>query len=294
LFVLLAMTACAGSPAMAAGQPSAAAQSMSDLERNMALGAVLDMREGTQAEFGELRVLADRGVKQARAAVAADPDSAEAQYALGSWLLYGWRAVEVDRIRFDAQGNAETERVTRVLPGMSDDPEEGLAALNRASELAPGNGQYLLDYAAALMDYDRAEQAEGILTSAWAGQPELPVALKMHAGLLLSAIAEANGDLDGAREWIYSALSLDPLAAPAVERLRELDQAALEATLAPPAEAEEEAGEETETIEGTPSAPEEGAEEDWQLWEQEPPAEGDEESAAGEQPSDQAAEQEYQ
>jgi hypothetical protein len=177
---------------------------------------------------------------------------------------------------------------------MSDDPEEGLAALNRASELAPGNGQYLLDYAAALMDYDRAEQAEGILTSAWAGQPELPVALKMHAGLLLSAIAEANGDLDGAREWIYSALSLDPLAAPAVERLRELDQAALEAALAPPAEAEEEAGEETETIEGTPSAPEEGAEEDWQLWEQEPPAEGGEESAAGEQPSDQAAEQEYQ
>ena len=254
LFLLLATMVCVAMPAMAAGQGPAAAPSMSDLERSMALGAVLEMREGTQAELGELRALADRGVKQARAAVAANPDSAEAQYALGSWLLYGYRVVEVDQISFDAQGNAETERVTRVLQGMGDDPEEGLAALNKASELAPANGQYLLDYAGGLMDYDRVDQAEGILKAAWAGQPDLPVALKMRAGILLSGVAEANGDLDGAREWIYSALSLDPLAAPAVYRLRELDEAALEAALAWVEE------EELETIEGTPLAPEEGAE----------------------------------
>ena len=259
LFLLLATMVCVAMPAMAAGQGPAAAPSMSDLERSMALGAVLEMREGTQAELGELRALADRGVKQARAAVAANPDSAEAQYALGSWLLYGYRVVEVDQISFDAQGNAETERVTRVLQGMGDDPEEGLAALNKASELAPANGQYLLDYAGGLMDYDRVDQAEGILKAAWAGQPDLPVALKMRAGILLSGVAEANGDLDGAREWIYSALSLDPLAAPAVYRLRELDEAALEAALAREG-AEEVEEEELETIEGTPLAPEEGAE----------------------------------
>jgi hypothetical protein len=268
---------------------------MSDLERNLALGAVLEMREGTQAELGELRALADQGVAQAGAAVAANPGSADAQYALGSWLLYGYRVVEVDQISFDAQGNAETERVTRVLQGMGDDPEEGLAALNKASELAPANGQYLLDYAAGLMDYDRVDQAEGMLKAAWAGQPDLPVALKMRAGILLSGVAEANGDLDGAREWIYSALSLDPLAAPAVYRLRELDEAAFEAALAPsPAEAEEEAGEQPEAIEGTSSAPEEGTEEDWQLPEEEPSGEAGEESAAGEQPPDEGAESGYE
>lgn len=301
LFLLLAMTVCVAAPGMAAGQGSAAAQSISDLERSMALGAVLEMREGTQAELGELRALADRGVKQARAAVAADPGSADAQYAIGSWLLYGYRVVEVDQISFDAQGNAETERVTRVLQAMSDDPEEGMVALKRASELAPANGQYLLDYAAALMDYGRADQAEGMLKGAWAGQPELPVALKMRAGILLSGIAEANGDLDGAREWIYSALSLDPLAAPAVDLLRELDAAALEAALAPaPVEAEEEAEQQPEAVEGVPSAPEEsteeeyGGEEGWQLPQEEPAAEAGEGPAAGEQAPEEGAEPGYE
>jgi hypothetical protein len=297
LFVLLVMTACAGLPAMAAGQGTAAAQTMTDLDRNMALGAALDMRDGTEAELGELRALAERGVKQARAAIAANPDSADAQYALGSWLLYGYRVVEVDQISFDAQGNAETERVTRSLQGMGDDPEEGLAALNRASELAPANGQYLLDYAATLIDYDRADQAEGILKGTWAGQPDLPVALKMRAAILLSGIAEANDDLDGAREWIYSALSLDPIAAPAVDRLRELDEAALEAALAPSlAEAEEEAGQQPETVEGTPSAPEEsaGMEEGGQPSEEEPSAEAETGSTAGEQAPDQGAEAGYE
>jgi hypothetical protein len=244
-------------------------------------------------------VLADRGVKQAREAVAAHPDSADARYALGSWLLYGYRVADVDQISFDAQGNAQTERVMRVVQGMSDDPQEGLDALKQASELAPTNGQYLLDYAAALVDYDRADQAEGILKGVWAGQPDLPVESRMRAGVLLSSLAEADGDLNGAREWIYSALSLDPLAAPAVERLREIDAAALAAALAPPAPAAEAGGEteeQPELVEPTPSVPgdaEEGAgmEEGAQPSGEQPAGELEQGSAGEEQAPEQGAEQ---
>jgi hypothetical protein len=67
----------------------------------------------------------------------------------------------------------------------------------------------------------------------------------MYAGLLLSDISAAQGDLSGARQWIYTALSLDPTAAGAVERLRLLDAAqAAEAAEALLAETEEAISEE--------------------------------------------------
>ncbi len=264
--------ACLALPAMA-GSSSPAAQSMGDLDRNAALGAVLVMRPGTRAELDELRLLADRGEKLARQAVASSPDSADAQYALGSWLLYGYKPVESDQISFDAQGNARTEQATRVVQGLKDDPTEGLAALKQASDLAPTNTGYLLDYAAALMDYDRADDAEGILEQIWAGKAGLAVQHRIRAGMLLSAIAENSGDLDGAREWIYSALSLDPLVAPAIERLRDLDYSITEAAIAAQWEPEE-----PEVLEPTPSMPDEGVGEEQrpeqgadQLYEEAPP-----------------------
>ncbi|MFB3882018.1 MAG: hypothetical protein ACE149_12195 [Armatimonadota bacterium] len=286
LCCLLAIMAIAILPASAAEQTSALTQSISDFNRNTALGAVLELRPGTTAELDELRVLADRGLKAAQQAAAADPKSADAQYALGSWLLYGYQAVESEETSFDAAGNATTQPITRVVQGLTDDPEEGLGALKSATELAPANGEYLLDYGAALLDYDEPDRAEAVLKGIWAGRPELSVQYKMRAALLLSTIAEGNGDLDGAREWIYSALALDPETAPAVDRLRQLDAevlaAAIAAATAPPAEEEE-----TQTVEPEPEAPEQ---------EEAPSEEGGYpgETQGGGQTSDQSAEGTYE
>ena len=60
----------------------------------------------------------------------------------------------------------------------------------------------------------------------------------MRAGLLLSDVSVAEGNLDGARGWIYTALSLDPVGASAVERLRHLDVAQVAEMLAAAAAAE--------------------------------------------------------
>jgi hypothetical protein len=218
-----ACVAWAGEPA--APGPAAITAGMRDFERNVALGAILETRAGTSAELGELRLLADRGLKAAQDLAAKNPESADAQYLLGSWLLYGYRVVTVDQIAFDATRGARTETVNRIIQGLSDDPQPGLDALKRSTELAPNNGDHLLDYGAALLDWDRMFEAAGILKGIWAGQPPLSQAQKMRAGILLSGVSEAQGDLAAAREWIYSALSLDPEAAEAVEHLRHLDAA---------------------------------------------------------------------
>jgi tetratricopeptide (TPR) repeat protein len=213
---------------------------MRDFERNATLGAALTMRVGLPEEFEEVQQLAERGLAAARQAVARQPGSAEAQYLLGSWLLYGYQVVEVRRITSDPVGGEHTEIEPRVVLGLSDTPDEGLAALLRAAELAPKNGQYLLDYATALMDCDRVSQALPVLKKAWAGEPELRPEEKMLAGLLLSDAYAYEGQLDQAREWVYAALSLDPAAAKAIERLRHLDAAqaaAVEAALDDAAEA---------------------------------------------------------
>ena len=213
---------------------------MRDFERNATLGAALTMRAGLPTEFEEVQQLAERGLAAARQAVAGQPGSAEAQYLLGSWLLYGYQVIEVRRITSDPVGGERTEIEPRVALGLSDTPDEGLAALLRAAELAPKNGQYLLDYATALMDCDRVSQALPVLKKAWAGEPELKPEEKMLAGLLLSDAYAYEGQLDQAREWVYAALSLDPAAAKAIERLRHLDAtqaAAVEAALDDAAEA---------------------------------------------------------
>ncbi len=224
--VLVVSTACVCLGAGPANPGSSQIeQGMRDFDRNVELGAILEVRSGTQAELGELRLLAERGLKQARDLVAQQPDSADAHYLLGSWLLYAYRVVEVEQITFDARTGPKSETASRVSQGLATDPDEGLKALQRATELAPQNGEYLLDYAAALADYDKTYEAQGILKAVWAGQPDLAADYRMRAGLLLATIAEAAGDIAGAREWIYSSLSLHPIAATAVEQLRRLDAA---------------------------------------------------------------------
>ena len=237
--------------APAKGGPSVV-EGMGDFERNAALGAVLTMRPGTPAELAETRTLADRGLKAAQAQVAEHSDSADARYLLGSWLLYGYRVVEVEQISFDATGGQRTQTVSRVIQGMSDDPAPGLAALKKSTELAPNNGEYLLDYAAALGDYGQLDEARGILKGIWTGQPALSLEQKMHAGFLLAGVAEAEGDYGNAREWIYSALSLSPATAEAVERLRGLD--AEEAAAQEAAGLYEEAPSTGEGVEGQPNS----------------------------------------
>ena len=200
-------------------------EQMREFERNTALGAALSMRRGTPDEYEEVRTLAERGLEAAREAVAAHPDRPEAHYLLGSWLLYGYRVVEAQIITSDPVRGSSTQTVSRVAQGPADAPEEGLAAFLKVTELAPTRGAYLLDYAAALGDYQHPVAAIGILKKAWAGEEPLTPEEKVQAGLLLSDAHAILGQLDAAREWIYAALALEPAGARAVMRLRYLDAA---------------------------------------------------------------------
>ena len=273
--LFLMVCSCALWAAQPAAPPQASPPEVaSDFDRNVALGAILETRPGTQPELEELGRLAERGLKQARAAAAKSPDSAEAQYELGSWLLYGYRVVKVEQISFNPDTGARRVVVDHVKQGLTDDPTEGLSALKKATELAPKNTGYLLDYAAALIDYDRDYDAAGILKGIWAGNPPVSMQEKMRAGLLLSSVAADNGDLAGAREWVYSALSLDPNAAEAVDRLRYLDAAEAaqaQAAQAPPEEqpSEEEVAPE-QPQQQQPSQEEQAPEEGYQQPQSEP------------------------
>ena len=200
-------------------------QGEADFEQNVALGPALTMRAGLPGEMERLSQLFAGGLKAARDAVAGQPEAAEAHYLLGSWILYGYRVVEVQGIAIDAEGGTYTQTVAGVVQGSTDSAEEGLESLRRATELAPGNGRYLLDYTVALADYERPTEAILILRAIWAGQPELTPENKMEAGLVLSDIYAAEGRLAEGREWVYDALSVKPENAGAVQRLRLLDSA---------------------------------------------------------------------
>ena len=200
-------------------------QGEADFEQNVALGAALTMRAGLPGEMERLSQLSASGLKAAWDSVAAQPESAEAHYLLGSWLLYGYWVVQIQRITIDAHGGTHTETVPGVVQGSADSAEEGLESLRRATELAPSNGRYVLDYAVALADYERPTKAILVLRAVWAGQPELTAENRMEAGLILSDIYAAEGRLAEGREWVYDVLSVKPENAGAVRRLRLLDSA---------------------------------------------------------------------
>ena len=232
-WIVVALVAVASSAWGAQQKPATPKHSLDEglrlFDRQVSLGAALSVREPKAEELAELQKMGDSGLAYAREWVAEEPNSADAHYLLGSWLLYGYRSALVRTITADATGAPRSETVPKVVQGLADSPDEGLQALSRAHELAPANGRYLLDYAAALADYDRPLQAAGLLKSAWAGQPPLSPEERVRAALLLSDITAAQGDLPGARMWVYNALNQIPGADTAVQRLRWLDAAQAEA-----------------------------------------------------------------
>ncbi|MGD0114056.1 MAG: hypothetical protein ABSD48_19540 [Armatimonadota bacterium] len=217
---------------------------MQQFEKNTALGADLEGRVGTDEEYSQVQTLADSGLAAARNLVAANPQSAEAQYMLGSWLIYGYRVVTTQETTTDAAGEAHASKFRKVVQGLSDDSTEGLNALKKAMELAPGNAAYALDYTAALLDMGQPEQMIVVLEGAWNGNPPLDQQQQARAGLLLADAYFAQGRISDAREWLYSTLLLNPENADIVRRLRTLDaQEAAPVELlpapSPPAEAPE-------------------------------------------------------
>jgi len=212
------------------------ATAMKDLERNAALGEALTRRQGSPDELQLVQKLADRGLQAARALVAMRPDSAEAQYLLGSWLIYGYRVVESESVSFDANGGEHREKTQEVAQGLADSPAEGLKALESAHALAPQNGRYFVDYGAALYDCDRPEEAMSVLKKVWLGTADLTLPDKLRTALLMSDMLADQGEVSEAREWVYRGLSLDPKLLPVAPRLRRLDRLQTEALTAPPPE----------------------------------------------------------
>jgi len=226
LAVVAVAAASAAWGAKAAPKPASSLQQLTaDFERNVSLGMMLAARPGTPQELDELKILAQLGLAAARKAVEQAPNSAEAQYRLGSWLLYGYRVVETEQVIREPDGTERTETARRVVQGLADDPGEGLEALKRATVLDPGRGRYLVDYGAALFDCGEAEEALGVLRGAWTAQAGLTTAERMEAATLLSSVCLDLWRFGEAREWAYSALAVVPGNAAALQRLRELDRA---------------------------------------------------------------------
>jgi hypothetical protein len=224
--VLIAACATCTWAAAPRAQPAAAVtDEMERYERNSALGEALSARPGKPEELKELQTLADNGLKRARELVAKYPDSAEASYLLGTWLIYGYRVVEETRASVDEEGLEHAMTVQTVVQGLRDDCQEGLDALKRTTVLEPGRGKYLVDYGAALFDCGQSAQARDLLRAAWFGQPQLTVAEKTQAGILLSRIYLQDLKPQEAREWAYSGLAARPENVPAMQKLRELDAA---------------------------------------------------------------------
>jgi len=237
----------AGSPmaARSVGQAGATGKSdaaseqaanLADFERNLSLGQRLTASGGSDQEYDELQKLAEHGLKVARELAARSPAGAEAEYLLGSWLIYGYRIVVAEHTLLDEAGQSRVTRVKTVVQGLSDDPAEGLEALRRAAELAPQEAHYTIDYAAALHDTGNPLEAVGILLTAWSGKPQLSALEKMRVGLLLSDAYAAEERFPEARQWLYSTLLLNPDNAEIVSRLRMLD--AVAPRMPPPAQDE--------------------------------------------------------
>jgi tetratricopeptide (TPR) repeat protein len=201
------------------------ADALAGFDRNTTLGLELTQRPGTPAELAEIRALGERGLKAARDMAAANPKNADAKYALGSWLIYGYRTVETEETTVDASGQERTTKVIKVEQVLTDDVQEGLDALQQAAELAPSSAQYALDYGAALLDTGYPDQAVGALKTAWARTPPMTAAEKMRAATMLSDALVAQNRLVEAREWLYSALLVIPENLEMVRRLRLLDAA---------------------------------------------------------------------
>lgn len=226
VIALVVLWACCGwAEAGPAGPSAAVAQGMQQYERNAALGEALSLRLGKPEELTELQALAERGLAKAWELVTDYPESAEASYLLGTWLVYGYRVVEETRTTVDAEGVEHAATVQTVVLGLSDDCEEGLEALKRASVLDPAGGKYVVDYCAALFDCGLGPEALDPLKAAWFGQPPLTLDEKTQAGILVSKIYLAERKPKEARDWAYSALAARPENVPAMQRLRQLDAA---------------------------------------------------------------------
>ena len=207
---------------------------MQDFTENTALGAELETRAGTEAEYSRVQKLADRGLRVARDLVAANRQNAAAQYMLGSWLIYGYRVVTTQETTTEAAGETHSIQSRTVVVGMGDDPTEGLTALKIASDLAPANAQYALDYAAALLDTGQSGQALAVLQAAWGGKPALNLQEKARAGMLLSDAYAARDRIPDARKWLYATLLLNADNTEVVNRLPALDTAMAALAVAEP------------------------------------------------------------
>lgn len=174
--------------------------SMKDLERNVALGEALALRQGSADELKLVQKLADQGLRVARGLVAKKPSSAEAQYLLGSWLLYGYQVVESESVFFDAYGEEHREKMSVTAQGLSDNPTDGLKALQAAHVLAPQNGRYFVDYGAALYDWGRPDEAMSALKKAWVSAVEFTPQEKGRIALLMSDLLADQGEAPQARE----------------------------------------------------------------------------------------------
>jgi thiol-disulfide isomerase/thioredoxin len=221
--VVAVLVSCVlASGALAASNPGASKELVAAEEAyksNIVLGDSLAGKPPTMENVADAQSFYQEAVAQAQAAVAANPDLAEAHRLLGLILCTAYRAVEVEAD--PPEGSEEGEaRTVFVLRRGGSECEQGLTELRAAMGLAKSQFGYRVDYAEALLICGDKVNSEQQANDAWKqslGAPE-----RARCARLLVQIARDAGKTQDEIRWLRELVKYDPEDKAASQRLAKL------------------------------------------------------------------------
>lgn len=220
--VAVVVSCVLASGAFAASNPGATKELVAAEEAyrsNVVLGDSVAGKPPTMENVADAQSFYQEALFQAQAAVAANPELAEAHRMLGLILCTAYRAAEVEAEQPEGSEEGEARTVFVLLRGGSE-CEQGLAELRTAVGLAKSQFGYRVDYAEALLICDDKANSEQQAKEAWKqslGAPE-----RARCARLLAQIARDAGNTQDEIRWLRELVKYDPENKAASQRLAKL------------------------------------------------------------------------